>query len=39
MRAFWEEKNVKVVKLLQFKSLEGLSIKFETFEVKVQIGG
>ena len=38
MGAFWENKKVKVVKLPQFESLGGLSVTFETFEVKVQMG-
>jgi hypothetical protein len=37
MRAFWE-KNVKVVELPQFESLRGLSVTFETLEVKVKMG-
>jgi hypothetical protein len=37
--AFREKKKVKVVKLSQFKSLGGLSIIFETLNVKVKIGG
>jgi hypothetical protein len=32
-------KNVKVVELLQFESLGGLSVTFETLEVKVKMGG
>jgi hypothetical protein len=35
---FLGKKNVKVVKLPQFESLEGLSVIFETLEVKMQIG-
>jgi hypothetical protein len=38
MRAFWK-KNVKVVTLPQFESLGGLSVTFETLEVKVQMDG
>jgi hypothetical protein len=39
MGAFWE-KNVKVVKLPQFESLGegGLSVTFETLEIKVKMG-
>jgi hypothetical protein len=33
------EKMVKVIELLQFESLERLSVTFETFEVKVKING
>jgi hypothetical protein len=40
MGHFGEKKReVKVVELPQFKSLERLSVTFETLEVKVQIGG
>jgi hypothetical protein len=41
MGAFWKKKNVKVVELPQFESLGGggLSVTFETLEVKVQMGG
>jgi hypothetical protein len=38
MGAFWE-KNVKVVKLQQFESMGGLSVTFETLEIKVQMVG
>jgi hypothetical protein len=38
MGAFWE-KNVKVVKLQQFESMGGLSVTFETLEIKMQIVG
>jgi hypothetical protein len=38
MGAFWEKKKVKMVKLQQFESLGGLSVTFETLEVKMQIG-
>jgi hypothetical protein len=38
MGAFWE-KNVRMVELQQFKSLGGLSVTFETIEVKVHMGG
>jgi hypothetical protein len=38
MGAFWEKK-IKMVELQQFESLGGLSVTFETFEVKVQMGG
>jgi hypothetical protein len=37
--AFWEKKKAKGVELLQFESLGGLSVTFETLEIKVQIGG
>jgi hypothetical protein len=33
-----KKKKVKVVELPQFESLWGLSVTFETFEVKVQMG-
>jgi hypothetical protein len=41
MEAFWEKKKkkVKMVELQQFESLWGLSVIFETLEVKVQMGG
>ena len=39
MGAFWKRKKVKVVELQQFESFRGLSVTFETLEVKVQMGG
>jgi hypothetical protein len=38
MGVFWGKK-VEVVKLQQFESLGELNVTFETFEVKMQIGG
>jgi hypothetical protein len=37
--AFWGKKNVKVVELSQFESFGGLSVTFETLEVKVKMDG
>ena len=38
MGEFGEKKNVEWVELPQFESLGGLSVTFETFEVKVKMG-
>jgi hypothetical protein len=36
---FWEKKGGQSGRIATFESLKGLSVTFETLEVKVQMGG